>query len=448
LGGATLICATAFAFPAAAGADLGDPVNQWLPSSEDASWTYEWTNTDYGAPANTETYTVSDSNANSFTLEWNAPDDDNSATSELLGQASFSRTQSGLTNLGWTAVPPAPDFPILCSEPTPCANSLGGALFMVLWGSRGPVLSEPLYRGSSWTSVGGGDNDVVAENRYRGAEVVNDVDAFPSGVTAAKVESTITQAGAIGDPFGSGERTVWWVYGVGPVKVRIDHTGGEVSQAELTETNLAPLPAPSDFNYLPFELGETAVYRWRNTEHMRKASKQRFTVAQVSSNTARVDVEHIKGPIEVAGSYVFTTRLNGITNISTATSSRTLAKFPNLGPSKKKRNRLLTPFDFMTFGLSTVLPAFPEPRMTWVRGEDSRDYKVYGVDGRSQVLGIRRVKTRDGRVNALVVRSVLKQKRSKFGDGVRLSFFQRGKGLVKLWFRHGDGSVSIIDRVR
>ena len=43
--------------------------------------------------------------------------------------------------------------------------------------------------------------------------------AFPGGVDAAKVESDVTQAGALGDPFGSGVRTVWWVYGVGPVKI-------------------------------------------------------------------------------------------------------------------------------------------------------------------------------------------------------------------------------------
>ena len=34
--------------------------------------------------------------------------------------------------------------------------------------------------------------------------------AFPKGIYAAKVQSDITQAGAIGDPYGSGIRTVWW----------------------------------------------------------------------------------------------------------------------------------------------------------------------------------------------------------------------------------------------
>src|ERR687890_707512 len=66
-----------------------------------------------------------------------------------------------------------------------------------------------------WDALGGADNDVASSNRYAGHEKVT-VPAFPQGITAAKVGSEITQAGAIGDPFGTGVRTVWWVRGVGP----------------------------------------------------------------------------------------------------------------------------------------------------------------------------------------------------------------------------------------
>ncbi len=31
---------------------------------------------------------------------------------------------------------------------------------------------------------------------------------------------------------GSGVRTVWWVYGVGPVRIAFEHTGGETSFAQ------------------------------------------------------------------------------------------------------------------------------------------------------------------------------------------------------------------------
>ena len=49
--------------------------------------------------------------------------------------------------------------------------------------------------------------------------------AFDHPVKAAIVRSDITQAGALGDPYGSGVRTIWWVYGVGPVKVALRARG-------------------------------------------------------------------------------------------------------------------------------------------------------------------------------------------------------------------------------
>ena len=61
--------------------------------------------------------------------------------------------------------------------------------------------------------------------------------AYPRGIFAAKVQSDITQAGAIGDPYGSGIRTVWWARGVGPVKIFFRHTSGQIGQAELLATN-------------------------------------------------------------------------------------------------------------------------------------------------------------------------------------------------------------------
>ena len=66
---------------------------------------------------------------------------------------------------------------------------------------------------------------------------------------AAKVRTEITQAGAIGDPYGSGVRTVWWVYGVGPVKVVFEHAGGSdapVATSVLASTNQTAKAPPPD----------------------------------------------------------------------------------------------------------------------------------------------------------------------------------------------------------
>ena len=103
------------------------------------------------------------------------------------------------------------------------------------------------------------------------------VPAFGAPVKAAVIESVITQAGALGDPFGSGLRTVWWVYGVGPVKIVFEHAGGvnaPISQALLRSTNQVPATPPTDLNYFPLEPGLKLRYRFVNSKHLKKPSVQ------------------------------------------------------------------------------------------------------------------------------------------------------------------------------
>ena len=73
----------------------------------------------------------------------------------------------------------------------------------------------------------------------------------------------------------------------------------------------------------------------------------------------------------------------------------------------------------------------------------SRDYSVYGVTGSTKVLGVRR-EGRQEDYQALAVQSTLTQQGFTFGSGTRTSWFVADKGLVKLVFRHGDGSVSTV----
>ena len=89
----------------------------------------------------------------------------------------------------------------------------------------------------------------------------------------------ITQAGALGDPYGSGVRTVWWVYGVGPVQIAFEHAGGETSSSQLASTTLTPRALPSDLDLMPLKPGTVGRFRWRNDKHMKKWSTQRFEVA-------------------------------------------------------------------------------------------------------------------------------------------------------------------------
>ncbi len=425
--------------------DLNEQTSQWLPSVKGATWTWDWQDDTYLPAGMRETYTVARSEGSGFTLSWSA---ERGGPSQ--GEVVYERTIAGLVNRDWNGTAPPASMPILCATVGQCGNSLASAHFQLIWGTRSPVLLEPLVRGARWSSLGGAGSDVASENRYLGTRMVK-VPAFPSGVRASVIASDVSQAGALGDPYGSGVRTVWWVYGVGPVRVRFRHTGGAITHAVLSKTDRAPLPAPDDTSWFPLEQGASATFEWRNSKHLRKASRQRFAVERVVNGTARVDVKDVGGPLRVAGSYVLTSRLNGVTATQAAVSSKSLARFPALGPRSQpadRRRRLVTPFDFMIFGMNPVLPAHPSPGQTWRSARKSRDFQVFGVTGSSKVVGVRRVRTPAGRFRALLVESRLRQAGFPYGSGTRRSWFAPGRGLVRLEFRHRDGSRSTVVRVK
>ena len=449
LAAAATLLLLAFVPPAAA--ELVTPLDQWLPSPDDATWTWTWTDSSYSTTPTREQYTLSGRDGASFRLAWTTEEQGNEEGAvQSTGNVDYRRTEAGLINTNWNGTQPPPQFPILCANANQCGNSVAGAHFMLIWGSRSPLLPEPLLQGAQWNTLGGANNDVSSSNRYLGRDRIR-VAAFPGGVEGAKVQSDITQAGALGDPYGSGVRTVWWVYGVGPVKIGFRHADGSVQDAELVSTNLQPRPAPPDINYLPMNTGDRSIFRWRNSKHMRRSSRQQFTVAQVVNNTARMDVKSISGPIRIQGSYVFALRAGGVTNLAATTQSASQAKFPALGPRslpRSRRRRLLTPIDLMTFGFNPVLPAYPVGGSKWQSSKSSRDYRVFGVSGSSRVLGTRTVRTPAGRFRALGVESKLRQPGFPFGSGTRISWFAPQKGLVKLTWRHRDGSVSTVERLR
>ena len=135
--------------------------------------------------------------------------------------------------------------------------------------------------------------------------------AFPDGVMAAKVRTEATQAGALGDPYGSGVRTVWWVFGVGPVKMIFEHAGGSdapITTSELQATNQTPKPAACGRELLPAHQGAEAQVPLDEHEVDRRSRRSRSsTIDEVVNNSARFTFKHVSGPIKVAGSYGFAT---------------------------------------------------------------------------------------------------------------------------------------------
>jgi len=429
----------------------------WLPHPADATWTYRWSDTVYAPTPTSEKVTVKEQKGTAFTLAWTTdglsnPDD--AITSN--GQVAFQETNSGLVNTDWTSTPPPPQFPVLCAAAAQCPNALSSVFYNVIWGSRNPVLDEPVLKGLVWAGTGGAAGDVAGVSTYLGTESIT-VPAFPMPVTAAKVQTQITQAGALGDPYGSGLRTTWWVYGVGPVKVEFLHAGGApapVTTAVLQSTNQTPLAPPTDVDYFPLTKGLTLTYRWTNPAHLPKPEVQRFTVDAVANSSGRFNVKDVAkpvGPIRVAGTYGFSKKLDGLVNLWGRTQSATLVKFPPLGPTGApavKRNHFITAFDLMTFGFNPIFPAYPAAGQTWSATKPSLDFTTYGVTGQSTVLGVQSVKVPAGTFQALVVRSTLKQPGFPYGSGTRTSWFAPGKGLVKLVFAHGDHSVSTVVLVK
>ena len=124
--------------------------------------------------------------ASSFQLEWTTQGLDNApgaiAASGLMG---FQETPAGLVNTNWQSTAPPAAFPVLCLDAARCPNSLAGTLYNVIWGSRVPVLGEPLHRASSWSSRGASDGSVTSVSQYVGRESVT-VPAFDAPVIAAK----------------------------------------------------------------------------------------------------------------------------------------------------------------------------------------------------------------------------------------------------------------------
>jgi hypothetical protein len=446
--------AAVVALVAAWGPGVASADDSWLPHPSNASWTYQWTDSAYNTTPTNEKVTVKSQSGKSFVLAWTTADAGNpDGALASSGTVSFQETSVGLVNTDWASTPPPPAFPILCASVGSCGNSLASTFYNVIWGSRVPVLAEPLLQGVSWSATGGAGNDVTSSSDYLGTEAVS-VPAFPKPVLAAKVQSQITQAGALGDPYGSGLRTVWWVYGVGPVKIVFAHAGGAnapITTAVLQSTNQAALPPPPDADYFPLKVGQKGTYRWTNTRHLEKPEVEKYSVDQAANGTAIVKLSSVSGPMKTAGAYEFTRRADGVTSVASSTKAASLAKLPPLGPRSlppAKRRHFFTPFDLMTFGFSPLLPAYGVPGTEWTSSTSSRDYAVYGVTGKTKVVGLRTVKVPSGKYRALVVSSTLRQPGFAFGSGTRTCWFAPGVGLVKLVFRHGDGSVSVVERTR
>jgi hypothetical protein len=424
----------------------------WFPHPSNATWTYNWSDTEYNPSGTTENVTVVSENDPSgcgWNLAWTgttqvplAGPGSPSISQPDTGTVCFQDQTYGLENTDWSASSPPINEPSLCADPSSCSDSLGSALFDVIWGSRNPVISEPLLQGTSWNATGGGNGNVTSTNQYLGLQVVK-VPAFPDGVIAAAVRSQIALAGTPGDDYGSGIRTTWWADGVGPVKVVFDHVDGAVTTASLDATDLKPVTPAPDADYFPMTVGDTNTYRWTNNKHMTQPEVEQVKVAAAANRSARLSVKSVSGPIRAAANYVFSLRLDGLRSTYGSSSAATLIKFPRIGHGR----HFFNPVDLMVYGFGPVLPPYGVPGTTWHSG-NAYDFQISGVTGTTRVVGIQRIRVPAGRFTALEVRSTLTQKGFRYGSGVRTMWFAAGRGLVKLTFAHRDGSTDTVTLIK
>jgi hypothetical protein len=446
-----LAAASLLALSSSAAAD------DWLPHPADAKWQYVWADSTYNPSGTIENVVVQKQAGTGFTLAWADAADQPPTADETtipcppsldepdVGTVTFRDTNAGVFNVDWNSCPPPFNMPILCPDASGCANSLASAFYNVIWGNRVPVLSEPLLQETTWTSTGGARNDVSSTSQYLGLQRIK-VKAFPAPVLAAAVRTTIVQAGALGDPYGSGVRMTWWLRGVGPIRVVFQHDGGAdapVTNVELLSTSLQPAPVVPDQDYFPLRVGLKNKYTWTNGRYLRQPEVEQVSVEAAANRTARLAVKSISGPVRVVGAYGLTMRLDGLSSLFGAAQAATLAKLPPLGHGR----HFVTPIDLMSYGFNPIIPAYPTVGAQWTSG-NAHDFAVYGVTGSTKVIGIQRVHVPAGTFSALVIRSVLQQRGHGFGSGVRTMWFAPGRGLVKLLFRHADRSVSLVQLIK
>jgi hypothetical protein len=103
----------------------------------------------------------------------------------------------------------------------------------------------------------------------------------------------------------------------------------------------------------------------------------------------------------------------------------------------------------MSYGFNPVLTAYPVRGQSWRSSRETADWGTFGAIGVTRVLGRSTARTPAGRFRrARMVRSELRQPGRPFGSGERTMWFAPNRGLVKLVFRHDDGSVSTVERIR
>ena len=304
---------------------------------------------------------------------------------------------------------------------------------------------------STWTSTGGATRTTCQKAPHFPWRAQNHGPRLPRARRGRWGTDADRQAGAQGDPYGSGTRTVWWSLRRRPLMITFQHAGRRQSaRDDVDPAEHEPQAAATAWRHrlLPLHEGLKLTYSWTNTETPAHTRGQTFTVDAVVNNTRPFSRYRTSPARYGQEDRRLSKRASGVTDLWGTTSSATLLKFPPLGPARSsglnQQNHFVTPFDLPNFGFQPGPPPHTRPR--------ARKWSSEPVEQRLLDLRRHRHRNRDRRqtakvpvssFQALVVRSTLKQPGFPYGTGTRC-WFAPAEGLVKLVFAHGDGSVSTV----
>ena len=381
-----------------ASADLNDPADQWLPRTDGASGRTRGRTATTRRRRGSSATTIQSRAAPRSGCSWDEHGRGRLRRAAAAGTIDFQHTDAGLVNLNYQSTQPPPQFPILCASATDCGNSVAGAL---LHGHLGHALADArradarrARAGARWAAP---PTTSPARNRYVGHEKVK-VAGVPGGRRRRRRSTPRSRRrGRSATRSAAATRTVWWVRGVGPVRVVLRHASGETERGRAcARRTLKPLPLPSDVNLLPLNRGDVA--------HVPLAQHQAHEEVVDAALRGRRRGQHHRargrqarlGPIGVAGELRVRHAAERRDAALGGATRRDQAKFPELGPRgvpPTDRRRFFTPFDLMVYGFNPIVPVYPaQGRRRGAARATAATGAIFGVTGKSTLAGTQTVK--------------------------------------------------------
>ena len=151
---------------------------------------------------------------------------------------------------------------------------------------KGKMFRYPLTVGKTWEDKWNATAKTTLEG-YEKVEIA--LGTFPmclkhkTVLTAAHIGSELEKA------LVDGTRYLWFAKGVGPVKMRYEHSNGIITEAELVDYNISG----ESEAYFPLNLGTTWTYKWKN-DYYKEVFIEKAHIG-INGDTG----EHYKGDLQL-----------------------------------------------------------------------------------------------------------------------------------------------------